>query len=91
MARKDRIVGHVLRVVDGDTLVLDVDDAYGNAYTYNDVERVRLRSLNAPEAGTQGAAAATARLRNRVQGRRVSVEVHARDVYGRVIGDLKVA
>lgn len=85
----DRIWGYALKVLDGDTFVLDVDSkSRSNGHRYNDVERVRLRAVDAPERGQAGAAAATARLRRRVTGRRVGVVVHSRDVYGRLIGEV---
>lgn len=83
----DRIAGTVIRVIDGDTFELDVDEVgVRNGYAYNDVERVRLVGVDAPEIDTAAGRAAHARLRAVLQGRRALVEVHARDRYGRVVG-----
>lgn len=85
----DRIWGYGLEALDGDTFKLDVSTQDpNNSYTYGDIERIRLRGINAPETGQHGAAAAKARLTARVVGHSVSVVVYSRDVYGRLIGDL---
>ncbi len=88
----DRFWGQVLEVFDGDTLKVDVDSASArNAYPYGDIERVRLHGVNAPELNEPGGQAAQARLAAKVLGRRVKVTVHARDRYGRVVGDVALA
>lgn len=85
----DRVFGYVLRVVDGDTFELDVDSvSRGNQYNYNDVEKVRIRGIDAPELNSNAGRAAKVRLQNELQGRRVEVDVSARDVYGRLVGDV---
>lgn len=88
----DRVFGYVLRVVDGDTFELDVDSvSRGNQYNYNDVEKVRIRGIDAPELNSNAGRAAKVRLQNELQGRRVEVDVSARDVYGRLVGDVTPA
>lgn len=88
----DRVFGYVLRVVDGDTFELDVDSvSRGNQYNYNDIEKVRIRGIDAPELNSSAGRAAKVRLQNELQGRRVEVDVSARDVYGRLVGDVTPA
>lgn len=88
----DRVTGYVLRVIDGDTFELDVDGvSRRNQYLYNDVERVRLYGIDAPELNTNGGPAAKARLASEIQGRRVTVTVRARDCYRRLVGDVSHA
>lgn len=88
----DRVFGYVLRVVDGDTFELDVDSvSRGNQYNYNDIEKVRIRGIDAPELNSNAGRAAKVRLQNELQGRRVEVDVSARDVYGRLVGDVTPA
>lgn len=68
------IEGHVIRVIDGDTIVLAV--------------RVRLPQ-NAPELSTAAGIAARARLAGWLhRGDRVSLNVHATDSYGRIVADV---
>ena len=88
----DRVFGYVLRVVDGDTFELDVDSvSRGNQYNYNDVEKVRIRGIDAPELNSNAGRAAKVRLQNKIQGRRVEGDVSARDIYGRLVGDVTPA
>lgn len=88
----DRVFGFALRVIDGDTFELDVDSvSRGNQYDYNDVEKVRIRGIDAPELNTNAGQAAKARLQHEIQGQRVEVDVSARDKYGRLIGDVALA
>jgi len=74
----------VERVIDGDTLVLEGG------------RRVRLLGIDAPERGRPGADAATARLRELVEGRRVRLEFAAplagrtEDRYGRLLARVLV-
>lgn len=85
----DKAWGYVMNAVDGDTLTLDVDSvSRDNKYAYGDVERVRLRGKNAPEVGDRGGARATGRLRASLVGRRVRVDIHARDKFGRLVADV---
>lgn len=85
----DRAWGFVLNVYDGDTFEIDIDSvSRHNTHTYRDVERVRLRSVSAPELSESGGVAARERLRRRLLGRRVRVDIHARDAYGRPLVDV---
>lgn len=85
----DRAWGFVLNVPDGDTFEIDIDSvSRQNTYSYNDVERVRLRGVHAPELSEPGGLAARDRLRRELLGRRVRVDIFARDVYGRPVVDV---
>jgi micrococcal nuclease len=74
--------GRVLRVVDGDTLVVLVS---GKA------ERVRLRNVWAPERNQPGGAEATAALKDRCDGRQARIVAHGRDRYRRLVADVDCA
>jgi endonuclease YncB( thermonuclease family) len=88
----DRVFGYALRVIDGDTFELNIDSvSRGNEYEYADVEKVRIRGIDAPELNTDRGRAAKVRLQNEIQGQRVEVDVSARDRYGRLIGDIALA
>lgn len=82
----DRIYAKARRVIDGDTIDVDVTrKAADNAHDYGRRERIRLLGLNAPERGTRGAEQARRRLAQRVRGRGLRIDVHARDTYGRLV------
>jgi len=71
----------VQRIVDGDTLIVRIEGKN---------ERVRLRRENAPEMDEPGGPEAKATLEKRFPvGSAVTLEIHARDVYGRIIGDVR--
>ncbi len=85
----DRAWGTIIDVLDGDTVRVAVDSvSRRNRYGYGSVERVRLRSISAPESGRCGGARARRRLDGRLLGHRVRLDIHARDVFGRVVADL---
>jgi len=85
----DQAWGYVTTVLDGDTFDFDVDSVSGdNQFEYKDIERVRVRGVDAPELGRRGSRTATARLRALVGGQRIGIRIHARDTYGRLIADL---
>ena len=87
----DRVYGRVRRVLDGDTLDVEITRrSSGNRYDYAPVERVRLVGIDAPERGSRGSRAARQQLANRVAGRGMRIDVHARDRYGRLIGKVTV-
>ena len=88
----DMAWGYAQRVIDGDTFDFDVDSvSRENQHDYGDVERVRVRGIDAAELDEPGGRAAAARLRRRIAGRRIGVRVHARDRYGRLIGEIEPA
>ena len=85
----DQAWGTVLDVYDGDTFHLDISSVRkGNTHPYKDVERVRLRSVHAPELHDPGGRAARDRLRRQIAGRRVRIDVYARDTYGRLLAEV---
>ena len=66
----------VARVIDGDTVQCA------------DGRRIRLRGVDTPERGEQNYREATRALRQRIEGRTVTVVPHHRS-YGRVVGDVQ--
>ena len=75
MARKERVT----RVIDGDTF-----------QTASRKRSVRLAGVDAPEKGTKGGTAATAKLRGLIGGQQVTVNTVARDKYGRAVANVLV-
>ena len=75
MARKET----VRRVIDGDTFETD---SRKNA--------VRLANVDAPEKGRPGAKTATRRLKNLIEGREVTIQTVARDIYGRAVANVRI-
>jgi endonuclease YncB( thermonuclease family) len=69
--------GKVQEVIDGDTVKL----------SYN--KFVRLASVDAPETGTKGAAAAKHELEKLIEGKTISYTEDATS-YGRIVGTVKV-
>jgi endonuclease YncB( thermonuclease family) len=70
------LVGSVVRVVDGDTL---------NVQLSSGAITVRLGSVDAPEHDQAGGAEATAALSRRLNGRQVELEVQTQDQYERLV------
>jgi endonuclease YncB( thermonuclease family) len=77
--------GQVTRVVDGDTLWFQPDEAG------HPLVAVRLRGIDAPETCQAWGRQATAALRQQVQGRPVSLRIHGQDDYRRTLGTVTVA
>jgi endonuclease YncB( thermonuclease family) len=78
----DTLYGRVVRVVDGDTLILLVAGAGGQQTQ----ERIRLAAVDAPERGQPWGEKAKQALAAHVFGRDVIVEWTKRDRFGRVVG-----
>jgi endonuclease YncB( thermonuclease family) len=74
--------GAVVRVVDGDTIILEVQ---GGRHT------VRLAGIDAPEKNQPWGEAATRELRRRVAGKFVVVVGQKRDRWNRLIGVVRLA
>lgn len=72
----DPIESRVMRVIDGDTVVM------------GDGTRVRLACIDAPELRQPGGDMAKTVLGRMIQGRSVAVIPRGRDRYGRVVGDV---
>ncbi len=82
-------VGVVLKVLDGDTSDLDVDQvASDNEDTHSDVERTSLFGVDASERDSPSGQVAKTRLRTGAQWCRVRVAVRARDRCGRINGEV---
>jgi endonuclease YncB( thermonuclease family) len=77
-ASADTLSGRVVRVVDGDTLVL--------LLASQQQERIRLAGIDCPERGQAFGKQAKERLSDLAAGRSVTVDWHKRDRYGRVVG-----
>jgi endonuclease YncB( thermonuclease family) len=77
--------GQVTRVVDGDTLWFQPDEAG------HPLVAVRLRGIDAPETCQAWGRQATAALREQAQGRAASLRMHGQDDYRRTLGTVTVA
>jgi len=77
-APAETLSGRVVRVIDGDTLVLLVS---GNVQ-----ERIRLTGIDCPERGQAFGTKAKDALSERVAGKTVSIEWNKRDRYKRIVG-----
>ena len=69
----------VTRVIDGDTFL-----------TATRKHPIRLAGVDTPERGTKAGTAATRKLKNMIEGRKVSVQTVARDVFGRAVANVRV-
>ena len=76
-----RLPGQVVRIVDGDTVVLESDGAR---------HRVRLAGIDAPERNQPWGNAGTRELRHQVAGQHVVVEWYKRDRWKRLIGMIRL-
>lgn len=84
------VPGRVTRVIDGDTLVVDLDLGWG---VWKIGTRVRLQGINCPELDTEAGRAAQAFMRLMLLGEElrtrplpVTVVSKSLDKYGRVLG-----
>jgi micrococcal nuclease len=75
----------LVRVVDADTVVLDVDLGFG-CWRVN--EPYRLLRINAPELRYKSGKAARAFLTAFLNGKELEVVTHKSDVYGRYLAEL---
>jgi endonuclease YncB( thermonuclease family) len=71
--------GRAIRIADGDTITIPVD---------RQQVRVRLDSIDAPEKQQDYSQRSRQALSDLVFGKEVRVEMHGKDRYGRVIGDV---
>jgi len=90
----DWIEGPVSQVIDGDTFDMRVEwVGKGNRGTYGDsqnIERIRLAGVDAPEANTLAGQVAKEKLRQQLTGKHVRCDVRARDTYGRLVCDVTI-
>ncbi len=75
MARKEKVT----RVIDGDTFM-----------TSSRKKPVRLANYDAPERGNLKYKVSKERLSSMIAGKTVTIDVKARDVYGRAVANVKV-
>jgi endonuclease YncB( thermonuclease family) len=88
----DTLWGDVIRVVDGDTFDVRVTHYnQQNRNRYNNTERIRLASANAPELTSLLGFSAKQQLELRISGKFVHLTVHTRDIYGRLVCDMSLA
>lgn len=88
----DQAWGYVNEVLDGDTFVMLITSvSRHNEFELARVEHVRLRRKNAPELTARSGRAARERLRRLVAGRRVRIDIFARDIYGRPLANLSTS
>jgi micrococcal nuclease len=76
----------VVNVVDGDTVDVTIDlglQIYSN-------QRIRLYGIDTPERGQIGFSEATARLRELIEGKEVTLKTHKVSKYGQYLGEITV-
>lgn len=74
----------VLRVIDGDTLVIDLDMGFET----HTIKRVRLLGVDTPERGKPGYNEAKAFTTSAVLGKDVYVQTYQADAFGRYLADV---
>ncbi len=72
----------MIRIVDGDTIVIEVADAQ---------HRIRLAGIDAPEKNQPWGEAGTRELRRQIAGKHVVIDWHKRDRWKRLIGIVRLA
>lgn len=83
-------VNQVLRVIDGDTIVVSIDLGFHISLT----QTIRIKGIDAPEARTSNqqekvlGLAAKAFVENWVQNKRLLITTTKDDKYGRMLGDI---
>ena len=82
LAYSAELPGRVVRVVDGDTVVLDAG---------SDRYRIRLAGIDAPERDQPWGESSTRSLRRILAGQQVTVDAYKKDRRGRLIGYIRVA
>ena len=80
-ALASEIVGAVVRVADGDTIIIATQGTFVRV-------RVRLSAIDAPEKDQAFGRRATTYLRDQVEGRIVTVHIKKEDRYGRAVGQV---
>jgi len=85
---RDIIRGPVTNVVDGDTFDISVTHVgTNNVHKYNDVERIRIVSIDAPELNKPGGKHSKNSLETLLLHREVRCSIHSRDSFGRIVAD----
>ena len=89
---KDQIQGIVINVIDGDTFVVNVTwQSASNEFRYNPQETIRIANIDASELGTTLGLTQKQRLEGLIGGKTVNLTIHSRDVYHRLVCDVKLA
>lgn len=78
----------VVRVLDGDTI--DVSKIPAKGVGHDSYQRIRFADIDAPEKAQPFGMQSRAILAAAIQGKQISVDVSARDKYGRYIGTVTV-
>lgn len=87
----DYLWGRAIEVLDGDTFDMKVTRVgRTNDYEYRHRERVRVKGIDAAELDEPGGARSRRRLAAYLGGEHIRIDVHARDRYGRIVGDVAV-
>jgi micrococcal nuclease len=82
------VPARVVRVVDGDTLIMDLDLGWK---TWRLGERCRLAGINCPEMNTAEGVAALAFVVHMLLDPQVTFTSHSLDKYGRPLGHVRLA
>lgn len=84
--------GDVAEVIDGDTFDVKVTHySKQNQREYNNKERVRIASIDAPELPSPLGYTAKQKLERRIGGKHVRLGIQSRDTYGRLVCDVSLA
>jgi len=87
----DTVRGHVFSIVDGDTFDMHVERVGNhNKYDYNNNERIRINSVNAPELNQPGGARSKLELEQRLLNHDIRCAIKARDEYRRLVADVTI-
>jgi len=87
----DIIIGPVIDVIDGDTFDMRVTHiGTNNKEKYNGNERVRIADIDAPELRTLAGLRSKEQLFRKLNGEKVRCDVQARDIFGRIVAEVKI-
>lgn len=87
----DTIQGPVTNVVDGDTFDINVTHVgSSNQIKYNNSERIRIASIDAPELGTPAGTRSKQSLERRILNKVVHCTVQARDTFHRIVAHVRI-
>lgn len=87
----DVIQGPVTQVIDGDTFDMTVTHVgTNNKIKYNNSERIRIASIDAPELNTPAGKRSKDALEKKLKGRIVACSIQARDTYSRIVADVRL-
>ena len=85
----DILIGSVTNVIDGDTFDMSVSRiGTHNKYNYNNLERIRINSVDAPELSEPGGQRSRINLERNLLNRNVRCSIKTRDTFGRLVADV---